>query len=302
MSERDYAEQMIAVSREQHEAQMSYLNVQISRTQDPDKKLQLQRQLTDETNKYNDALSKVNESLTQYESRWADYFAKMEAATKDLGRNIRVELQGSIDTAVNGFSSGFAKMLIEGQSLTNSMRHVAIQVAETWVESAMKQLIAHEMVVIQHLVGNEQMATSDKVKSHESQLAAAKASAGKAYQAMAGIPIVGPELGAVAAAGAFAVVMGFEKGGIVPGVENFDSVPAMLKPGEAVIPKEMTEKLQRASGDGDGNGNITHVHHNHRHVHNWHAIDGASVEGMLTKHADKFNKHVEGELRKMNRF
>lgn len=78
----------------------------------------------------------------------------------------------------------------------------------------------------------------------------------KAYDALAGIPIVGPALGAAAATAA--VVAGgeqialientkftaFADGGKVPGVGNKDTVPAMLTPGETVVPAENFNDLK----------------------------------------------------------
>ncbi|NIT58623.1 MAG: hypothetical protein GWN00_21070, partial [Aliifodinibius sp.] len=77
----------------------------------------------------------------------------------------------------------------------------------------------------------------------------------KAYESLAGIPVVGPGLGAAAAAAA--VVAGtarvnqirsqkftaFAEGGIVPGVGNTDSVPSLLTPGEVVVPETKFKDL-----------------------------------------------------------
>lgn len=90
-----------------------------------------------------------------------------------------------------------------------------------------------------------------------SQITAAAAKAGaEAFAAYAGIPVVGPALGAAAAAEAvaqtmaFATMLAFNKGGLVPGTGNTDSVPAWLTPGELVIPKEVTQALLGAGQAG----------------------------------------------------
>lgn len=83
----------------------------------------------------------------------------------------------------------------------------------------------------------------------------------EAYKSLAGIPIVGPALGLAAAAAA--VVTGtqrvneiraqkfaFAEGGIVPGVGNKDTVPALLTPGEVVVPKSNFEDLQKGLQSG----------------------------------------------------
>lgn len=67
---------------------------------------------------------------------------------------------------------------------------------------------------------------------------------------------MGPALGAIAAAAAVATGtarlneirsqrFAFAEGGIVPGVGNKDTVPALLTPGEVVIPKSNFEDLQK---------------------------------------------------------
>jgi tape measure domain-containing protein len=83
----------------------------------------------------------------------------------------------------------------------------------------------------------------------------------EAYKSLAGIPIVGPALGAVAAAAAIAIGtsrlneirsqrFAFAEGGIVPGVGNKDTVPALLTPGEVVVPKSNFEDLQKSLQSG----------------------------------------------------
>lgn len=60
-------------------------------------------------------------------------------------------------------------------------------------------------------------------------------------------------------------ILGFNKGGIVPGSGNTDSVPAMLTPGELVVPQNITSKLMSGNMDalqgfsGGGNGNTVNI-------------------------------------------
>ena len=107
-----------------------------------------------------------------------------------------------------------------------------------------------------------------------------------------------PILGAVEAAAAFTAVMAFNSGGVVPGVGSTDTVPAMLTPGEAVIPKEV---VQAATGQLSGGGGDTHYHMTAHFAPTVHAIDGDGVDKMLSKHAAKFESHMTNAIRKMNR-
>ena len=154
------------------------------------------------------------------------------------------------------------------------------QAAQGLIENALKSILADDMT-----------------KEHD-----AAAAARKAYLAGMHFPwpanlVLAPAL----AAGAFASVMAFEAGGIVPGVENGDVVPARLTPGEAVIPKELTEQLTHAARFGDNSkqsgGTQVHVHY----APQIHAIDGPSVRRMLDDHQDDFHNHFENHVRKMNR-
>jgi len=84
-----------------------------------------------------------------------------------------------------------------------------------------------------------------------------------AYSALSGIPIVGPALGAVAAAGVIAygaeqarAVTSAKDGGIVPagGSGSRDRIPALLEPGELVVPKALAPNFIQSVGRGDGGG------------------------------------------------
>jgi tape measure domain-containing protein len=84
----------------------------------------------------------------------------------------------------------------------------------------------------------------------------------KAYDSLAGIPIVGPGLGAAAAAAAVVAgtarvnqirsqkLTGFQDGGLVEGgIPGRDSVPALLTPGEVVVPRKNFNDLNIDNGE-----------------------------------------------------
>lgn len=96
----------------------------------------------------------------------------------------------------------------------------------------------------------------------------------KAYQSLAGIPLIGPALGAAAAGAVIAfgaeqssAVLAAQTGGRVEGIGRGDRVPAMLEPGELVVPRQSFEDVIQAeaarreaeSGAGSGLGGIMEV-------------------------------------------
>jgi hypothetical protein len=101
----------------------------------------------------------------------------------------------------------------------------------------------------------------------------------------------------VLAALSFAAVMAFEKGGIVPGSGRGDIVPAMLEPGEAVLPKSMVDAAR--SGGNSGSGGTVHLHY--RPTYHVQTIDSGGIRDTLKKHNEEFSRHFESTLRKMNR-
>jgi hypothetical protein len=100
------------------------------------------------------------------------------------------------------------------------------------------------------------------------------------------------------AAAGFTAVMAYEGGGMVPGTGRGDVVPAMLEPGETVLPKKLTEGLMRSGGNAGG-GNVTHVQAHFAPV--VHAVDAEGVDRMLRTHADTFHRHFASHVRRMNR-
>lgn len=91
--------------------------------------------------------------------------------------------------------------------------------------------------------------------------------ASSAAAANAGIPIIGPAVAAAAGATMFALILamkdkiqGFNAGGLVPGgFGTRDTVPAMLTPGEVVIPAPVVRQYAGMSGGGAGTSNNINI-------------------------------------------
>ncbi|GAA3760766.1 coiled-coil domain-containing protein [Terriglobus aquaticus] len=107
----------------------------------------------------------------------------------------------------------------------------------------------------------------------------------------------------LAGAAAFSSMMAFASGtDSVPGQGNGDTVPAMLTPGEGVVPKGVMEGLRNVARNGgfdQGGGHTYHVHV--RPTYHLQALDGDGIETTLNKHTDVLQKHFETAVRRMNR-
>ena len=111
--------------------------------------------------------------------------------------------------------------------------------------------------------------------------------------------VMGPALGAMA----FASVMAFNAGTDgVPGVGSGDTVPAMLTPGEGVVPGGVMDGLSKMARSGDlGDSGGKHFHAHVSPTYNLQALDATGMDKILSTHSDTLTKHVTSTLRRMNR-
>jgi len=176
-------------------------------------------------------------------------------------------------------ASQLAGTLLRHQTFSRMMVSLGDEVAAGMLQNAIKSILADDMT-----------------KEHD-----AAAAARKAFKAGEDtVPgVAGVILGGALAAAAFASVMAFQEGGLVPGVGIGDIVPAKLEPGETVIPKKMTEQLQHAADPDASSARPVQVHIHHTPVIQ--ALDSQGMDRVLQKHAGTLQRHFEHTLRKMNR-
>jgi hypothetical protein len=180
-----------------------------------------------------------------------------------------------------GIARNMAQTLVTGKNLAQSMEKMGAQMLEG--------MVSHTLMMIM---------TQDWQRASDARTAAANA-----YASVSAIPVVGPVLAPEAAAGAFAAVMAFEGGGIIPGVSGGrDSVNAVLEPEEMVLPRTLSSGLQKMIRDGGANnkGGDTHIHVQ-SHVHNPQALDADGMHDILEAHADTIAAHVSNHFRKQNK-
>ena len=166
---------------------------------------------------------------------------------------------------------------------------------ETWAK--MVTSLGNEVVagMIQNAI--KSMLTQDMTKEKDAAAAARKAfNIGMSIGGPAGM-VLGPVMGAAA----FTAVMAFNEGtDSVPGVGRMDSVPTMLTPGEGVVPGGVMDGLRQLVSDGGLSRGQT-IHATAHFAPTVHALDAEGVDRVLTEHSDKFQRHFERTLRKMNR-
>jgi len=217
-----------------------------------------------------------------------------EQATRQHMRQIaQLNQQTALDTAKNWqhafdrmsetFAHNTASWITGQQSLAQAWRKTLVGMTATVVENLLKQAIAY----ITHA------ATVEAVQERQKMKDAAEA-ARKAYVAVSAIPVVGPFLAPIAAAGAFAAVEAFEQGGIVGGR---GAVPILAHAGERVLTQSQTtnfEKMVNSSSSSSSQAN--HFHY----APQISGIDGASVAGMARKHGSTFTREAMRQLRLSN--
>jgi hypothetical protein len=246
-----------------------------------------QDKLTAATREFNAEMARTTAAIhasdletAKLNNSWSVFFAQANQETKSLSSTIRGELQTSMQQATNAFSQGIAKSLVEGKSFGKSMVSVGREMSESMIEGLIRW-------------GMQDLITKMGMKATAASLAGANATASMAlapFPADTGAPAFGASM--------MGTALAFGLGGIVPGVTRGDTVPAMLTPGEAVLPKRLTERLTHASSEASG-GPAIHIHHSPTyHVQ---TIDGDGIRGVLEKHGEQFNEHASNHIRRMNK-
>jgi hypothetical protein len=217
------------------------------------------------------AQDKEKQLVQQHENEVTSIKEKAE-----IERNAKImSAESSLQSAIAG---SLSQTLMGHKSFAATMSALGNQVVQGMLENAVKSIMVGKMTQIPD--------------------AASAARAAYVAGVQAGGPMA-PITGALYAAEAFAAVMAFEGGGIVPGIGRGDIVPAMLTPGESVLPRTLTEGLMSAARSGNfGGGNVTHVHV--RPVYHLQALDGDGIGKVLDKHTHKLQKHFQNAVRKMN--
>jgi hypothetical protein len=223
---------------------------------------------------YNNELKKLQDEQAQIAQEGANTISAIKAKAQQQQNSAQ---QSAEQKAATMTANGLTQSIMGHESWAKMLSSLGNQVVTDALKNSLMVMMGEEKERLSH----------------------AKTAAAAAYKD--GVTIGGPAgmvLGPVFAAAVFAGVMAFAGGGIVPGVGAGDIVPAMLTPGEAVLPKNLVDRLN-TSGGGAQPGHTYNLHVSPTyHVS---TIDGDGMQDALDKHTDVLQKHFEGVLRKMNR-
>jgi hypothetical protein len=195
-----------------------------------------------------------------------------------IDRNLRVK--AAEQEFENSLAGGLTRSLMGYQSFAGMMVSFGQQIVGGMIQNSIAAILANDMT-----------------KPSDAAYAARQAfKAGWHFPFPANI-VAAPTM----AAGAFAAVMAFQEGTDgVPGVGRGDVVPAMLEPGEGVVPRGVMDGLRSVANNGGFDQKPSMQLHLNP-VYNVQTIDGDGMQDALTKHADLLVDHVENALRRTNR-
>jgi len=252
-----------------------------------------------------DLAAKAVELQKEYEANHAELV--QELADSQLMGVAKVAEQKRINAQIEELDKKHRDQMDENAAAqAQAAKVAAMDVANAWAQSMLKVAEGHESMAklassaFDSIIKNSLQAMLMEV-AHEktAQLAHAEAAAAAAWHAMAGIPVVGPFLGAAAAAATFAGAMAFEGGtDMVPGVGRGDIVPSMLTPGEGVVPGGVMDGLRDVarSGGFEQRSGDTHIHV--RPTYHVQTIDGDGMREALDKHTAVLQRHFEKTVRR----
>ena len=226
----------------------------------------------DYENKLRQLQNKEKQLTQQHENELTTIKEKAE-----IERNRRV--LASENQFNDSIARGLTSSIMGHQGWAKMMASLGDEVVSGMIKNAIKSMLAADM-------------TKERDAAH---------AARTAFNWCSGIG--GPILGAALAAGAFTAVMAFQGGtDSVPGMGHGDIVPTMLEPGEGVVPGGVMDGLGKLVRSGGLDSGGTHYHvHGVTFAPHVQAFDAAGVDKVLEQHQDRFQKHFEHTLRKMNK-
>lgn len=189
--------------------------------------------------------------LNDANARERERQARRQAQEKEKEEQKRAEDQkrASVERTVGPFAQSLARMITLQRGFMGTMR-------DLWgnIVNLVEQNIAR--MVQNFIVGLFVQEAAQEASSKKTIFAKAKEAAANAWNAVVGIPIIGPVLAPAAAAASFAGVMAFasaEDGWDVPGgggagIDGRGGRPAIIHPREMVLPAQIADSVRALPG------------------------------------------------------
>lgn len=229
-------------------------------------------------------MQKLDTDLVREQRKpWADFFKSLESGYESVFRNLLngsrsfgQSMRGLFATTAQGIVGELAKIGAHWVVTQLAMTHASI--AGNTARSAADETAAVKSKAI-----------TNKTALSGIQADAAKAMSG-AYQAIVGIPYVGPILAPIAAGVAGAAVFGFEA--LVGSAAGGYDIPYGVNPltqlheKEMVLPAKHADVIRDLADNGAGQGSPDV----HLHVH---AIDAASVKRLFERNGEHLAKTMK---------
>jgi len=238
----------------------------------PDKTDQQKEQIKALQGEYDQLLRKLQELQNSY---------------LQLSVKIGTATQSMVNAAWVGFdkfNEGIIRVMENSQSLGRAMQQVWNSIASAVITALLRTV---EQMIINAAV---QKSITDSTKISE-----AAAAARRTYASVSAIPYIGWILAPPAAAAAFAAVLAFERGGIIPGGIG-EAVPMLGHGQEMVLPAHVSNwVLQAAGARPDGSGGSSNFHY---HAPEVSAFDSGGLDRVLNNHADRFGRAAMHYLRR----
>lgn len=260
------------------------------------RQIALQRQLDDLMKQFNRDIQEVSKMSDSLDTSWRKFWDSMRNNISNFSTNFRVQMQSSINTVNDGITKAVTNWISYNKSFGASMRELGVEILNSFVSMFIKiGLQWLETQIMMKIAGKAIQTTSavDRVISE----AAVAGAGGVASMAAAPFPIdlTAPSFGAamMAAALSFAPLAAAEKGGIVGGAEQL----TLLHPSEMVLPRNISESVQRAASGGSMAGGPAGHTFNINYAP---TINGNADSGTLAGHTRDLQKMIRAEARRLN--
>jgi hypothetical protein len=265
------------------------------------------KQLATEFKKYQDDIIKSATATQLYRLKLLKEEQKEIIAEEKKTAKERERIENEME---RNFSKNIDQMIFQSKSFGDAMLKLWMDIEKAFITSLLRMLaqhIAHQIAKLGATTAEQEgevavTATAsaqkrgiDFIDTIKSITNSAVSAAGKAYDAVVGIPYIGPVLAPVAAAVAFTGVEAF---GAIASAEGGWDVPqdalALIHKNEMVLPAPLADTVRgRASSDASTGGDTNHLHI-HQSVT---AMDTAGFEAVMKRNRAAHAKEVHAALR-----